>query len=167
MLKELKALIAYLCQASLDSDLTSSVCNPEGCRKCADHWGKRNLSLDQFVRGFDHLQLEHIQLSWLSFIILYFSCIVYFWYFCHFFPFFFLYCWMNLCVMFIASQYFFILVSLSRICQDTYNIGLFLCVVQVWSFLLVRWKFSGSQRGLTTLEMPTETSLLWCTLICR
>lgn len=43
----------------------------------------------------------------------------------------------------------------------------FLCVFQAWSSLPVRWRFSGSQRGLITPEMPMETSLPWCTLTCR
>lgn len=42
-----------------------------------------------------------------------------------------------------------------------------LCAVQVWRFLPVQWKSSGSQRGLTTQEMPTGTLSPWSTLICR
>lgn len=42
-----------------------------------------------------------------------------------------------------------------------------LCAVQVWRFLPVQWKSSGSQRGSTTQEMPTGTLSPWYTLICR
>lgn len=42
-----------------------------------------------------------------------------------------------------------------------------LCAVQVWHFLPVQWKSSGSQRGSTTQEMPTGTLSPWYTLICR
>lgn len=42
-----------------------------------------------------------------------------------------------------------------------------LCAVQVWRFLPVQWKSSGSQRGSTTQEMPTGTLSPWSTLICR
>ena len=44
---------------------------------------------------------------------------------------------------------------------------LWICVLQAWSSLPVRWRFFGSQRGSITPEMPMETSSPWCTLTCR